>query len=127
MSMPPFAPGGLDAERVRQVTEQVAAMATRARDAGAQLNRIAVQASSRNRAVSVVVGSGGILKSVQSGPAGSGMSAAQLCAAVMEAYGQASREAAAEASALMEQLTGRDTVAMQMMRAAMPAEEEQPT
>jgi DNA-binding protein YbaB len=119
---PPAGPGPGN-ERLRELTEQVTKIAARAREAGEQLNRITVEATSRNRAVTVAVGSGGILRSVRPGPAGNSMTAAQVCTAVMEAYGRASRQAAQEASALMEQVTGRDTETMRRMREAMPAEE----
>jgi DNA-binding protein YbaB len=128
MSAPPFGGPPLDQDRVRQLNQQMATMASQAREAAEQLNQIAVSATSRNRAVTVTVGSGGILKSVKPGPAAAGASAAHLCSAVMEAYGQASRQAAEEASALMQRVTGKDTQVMQMMRAAMPQDpdEEQP-
>ncbi len=123
MSIPIDDEPGAGRERMQQLNAKVAAMAERAREAGEQLNRILVEATSRNRAVTVAVGSGGILKSVRPGPAGGQQSAANLCAAVMEAYGQASRQAAAEASALIERVTGRDTRAMQLLRESMPPEE----
>jgi DNA-binding protein YbaB len=126
MSRPSF--GGLpplDQDRIRQLNQQVTAMADQAREAAGQLNQIAVTVTSRNRAVTVTVGSGGVLKSIKPGPAGNDVSAAHLCTAVMEAYAKASRQAAEEASALMERVTGRDTQVMQMMRAAMPPDPEE--
>ncbi|HEY3631197.1 MAG TPA: YbaB/EbfC family nucleoid-associated protein [Jatrophihabitantaceae bacterium] len=113
-------PGGDPQARMKALIEQATAMGERARVAGEQISAIAVSASSRNRAVTVTAGSGGVLKSVTPGSASSGMSAAQICAAVMEAYARASRQAAQEASELMQDATGRDTRAMQMMRAALP-------
>lgn len=114
----------MDEDRIRRLNKQMAEMATKAREASEQLNTIAVEATSRNRAVIVTVGSGGILKSVKPGPASSGVNTTQLCSAVMEAYGKAARQAAQEASELMEQVTGRDTTVMQKMREAMPPEDE---
>lgn len=115
----------MDEDRIRQLNARMAEMAEKARDAGAQIERIAAEVTSRNRAVTVTVGSGGILKSLRPGPSSSGSTAAQLCAAVMEAYGKAARQAAQDASQVMESITGRDTVAMQRMRAAMPPDEEE--
>jgi DNA-binding protein YbaB len=118
---------GLDEERVRQLTAQAVQMAEKAKDAARRINEIAVEATSRNRMVTVTVGSGGVLKAVRPGPAASGAGAAQLCAAVLEAYGQAAREAARTASEVMQQVTGRDTQVMQAMRAAMPQDDEEGT
>jgi len=126
MSTPPF--GGLpplDQDRIRELNEKMAAMAGQAREAAEQLNQIAVTVTSRNRAVTLTVGSGGVLRSIRPGPAGNNVSAAQLCTAVMEAYAKASREAAEEASVLMQRVTGRDTQVMQTMRAAMPPDPEE--
>lgn len=128
MPTPPFdGLPPLDQDRMRQLEQKMAALAERAREAAGQLNQIAVSVSSRSRAVTVTVGSGGVLKSIKPGPAGNDVSATQLCAAVMEAYAKASRQAAEEASALMLQVTGRDTQVMQTMRAAMPPDPEEPT
>lgn len=113
-------PGGDPRNRMKALIEQASVMSERARVAGEQISAITVSATSRNRAVTVTAGSGGVLKSVSPGPASAGMSAVQLCAAVMEAYARASRQAAQEASELMQEATGRDTKAMQMMRAALP-------
>lgn len=106
--------------RMSELLERANQMSARARDAGERISAIAVSATSRNRAVTVTAGSGGVLKGVTAGPAATGMSANQICAAVMEAYARASRQAAQEASELMQQAVGRDTRAMQKMREALP-------
>jgi DNA-binding protein YbaB len=113
-------PGGDPQNRMKALIEQASAMSERARVAGERISAITVSATSRNRAVTVTAGSGGVLKSVTPGPAAGGLSAVQICSAVMEAYARASRQAAEEASELMQEATGRDTKAMQMMRAALP-------
>lgn len=107
-------------QAVQQLLARTSEMARRAQAAGERISQIAVTVTSRNRAVSVTAGSGGVLKAVTPGPAASGMSPVQLCAAVMDAYARASRQAAREASDVMAEATGRDTKAMQMMRDALP-------
>lgn len=66
-----------------------------------------------------------MLKAVRPGPGAGKVDATHLCAAIMEAYGAAARQAAAEASELMQSITGRDTRVMQMMRDAMPPAQDE--
>lgn len=117
---------GLAGDAMRQMLERTNELARRAQEAGERIAALSVTESSRNRAVTVTAGAGGILKDVRPGPAASGMSATQLCAAVLEAYARASRHAAVEASELMAEATGRDTKAMQLMRAALPPDPDAP-
>ncbi len=96
-----------DAERVKQ-----------------ELAESTATASSPNGAVTVTVGSGGVMRSIRFGPRADKVPLAQLSSSIMAAYGKACREAAEQGVAIMSQLVGEDSPSLQLMRNAIPPDPE---
>ncbi|KQY55489.1 MULTISPECIES: YbaB/EbfC family nucleoid-associated protein [unclassified Nocardioides] len=117
MTVPPGLPPD---QAIQAMMKQASEAAARAKVAGEEISALEVSVTSRNKAVTVTAGSGGILKSVRPGSAASNMTAVQICEAVMQAYASAARQAAEQASEIMGQALGRDTQAMRKMREALP-------
>jgi len=96
-----------DAERVKQELADSTATVT-----------------SPNGAVTVTVGSGGVMRSLRFGPRAEDVPLAQLSSSIMAAYGKACREAAERGVAIMSQLVGEDSPSLQLMRNAIPPDPE---
>lgn len=118
-------PQGTAPDALRQLMERAQQTATRAKAAGAEMAALEVSATSKNRAVIVTVGSGGVLKRIQPGANAGTMPVAQVCQAVMQAYAHAARQAAEQASEIMSEAVGRDTEAMAKMRESLPPDPEE--
>ena len=109
------------AEELQRDAEQLV------RDAKARADRIRagladniVEATSKNQAASVTVTATGALRSVRFSERSKGMSPPQLSAAVMEAYQQASQQAAAQTIEITEREIGDERVTG-MMRDLLPS------
>jgi hypothetical protein len=76
--------------------------------------------SSPNGAVTVTVGSGGVMRSLRFGPRAQDVPLAQLSSSIMAAYSAACREAAQRSVAIMSRLVGPDSPSLQLMRDAIP-------
>lgn len=96
-----------DAERVKQ-----------------ELAQSTATVSSPNGAVTVTVGSGGVMRSIRFGPRADKVPLSQLSSSIMAAYGKACREAAEQGVAIMSQLVGEDSPSLQLMRNAIPPDPE---
>lgn len=94
-----------DAERVKQELAESTATST-----------------SPNGAVTVTVGSGGVMRSLRFGARAENVPLAQLSSSIMAAYGKACREAAERGVTIMSQLVGEDSPSLQLMRDAIPPE-----
>jgi DNA-binding protein YbaB len=97
-----------DAERVKQ-----------------QLADSTATVTSPNGAVTVTVGSGGVMRSLRFGPRAEGLPLAQLSSSIMAAYGKACRHAAEQGVEIVSELVGPDSPTLQLMRAAIPPDPDQ--
>ena len=97
-----------DAERVKQ-----------------QLAESTATVTSPNGAVTVTVGSGGVMRSLRFGQRAEGLPLAQLSASIMAAYGTACRRAAEQSVEIVSELVGPDSPTLQLMRDAIPPDPDQ--
>jgi DNA-binding protein YbaB len=97
-----------DAERVKQ-----------------QLAESTATVTSPNGAVTVTVGSGGVMRSLRFGQRAEGLPLAQLSASIMAAYGTACRRAAEQSVEIVSELVGPDSPTLQLMRDAIPPDPDE--
>jgi DNA-binding protein YbaB len=99
---------------------RMAQLKERAADVRARLAATEITASSRDGAVTVVVGAGGVLKELRFGPKAGELPLGKLSTTVLQAYRQACAEAAARSTQAMSALVGPDNPSYQMLRDAVP-------
>lgn len=97
-----------DAERVKQ-----------------QLAESTATVTSPNGAVTVTVGSGGVMRSLRFGQRAEGVPLAHLSSSIMAAYGKACRQAAEQGVEIVSELVGPDSPTLQLMRDAIPPDPDQ--
>ena len=119
------------AEALRQFQAEhqarMAQLQERAAEVRARLAATEITARSRDGAVSVVVGAGGVLKQLHFSSKAGELPLGKLSTTVLQAYRQACAEAAARSTEAMGALVGPDNPSYQMLRDAVPpapAEEE---
>ena len=106
-------------ELQRDADQLVRDAQTRAENVRSELSGNVVEATSRNQAATVTVTAAGALQSVRFSDRARGLSPAQLSTSVMEAYQEASRQAAARTIEIAGRELGSDRVTS-MMRELLP-------
>jgi DNA-binding protein YbaB len=86
----------------------------------AQLAATEISARSRDGAVSVVVGAGGVMKGLKFGAKANGVPLARLSEVIFATYRQACAQAAERSTQALSALVGPDNPSYQMLRDAIP-------
>lgn len=119
----PTAEGLLQFQKAHEA--RLEAIVERGKQARAALAATEIEVSSRDGAVTVVVGAGGVLKDLRFGAKASGTPPTQLRAAIMSTYQQACAQAAERSTAAIARIGGgADNPAYQMLRDAIPSFQE---
>lgn len=112
------------AERLKAYQEQHLARMRELQERGAavkaRLEATEITHTSRDGAVTVVVGAGGVLKALTFGAKANGVPPARLSAAVMGTYRQACAQAAERSTEALSALVGPDNPTFQLLRDAIP-------
>ncbi|MDP9791632.1 DNA-binding protein YbaB [Catenuloplanes nepalensis] len=110
---------------LREQEERTARLTAEAGRAQHELAATQVTATSRDQSVSVTVNPSGVLLGVRFSPRATELTAAQLSARVMEAYGAACAEASQRMLEIMSGLVGDDSSAMAFLKSTLPPVEEE--
>jgi DNA-binding protein YbaB len=112
------------AERLKAYQEQHLArmreLQARGAAVKARLEATEISQTSRDGAVTVVVGAGGVLKKLTFGAKADGVPPSRLSAAVMATYRQACAQAAERSTEALSALVGPDNPTFQLLRDAIP-------
>jgi DNA-binding protein YbaB len=116
-------------EQAEQYLEQQAQRYAKMREGAErvkqQLAESTATVTSPNGAVTVTVGSGGVMRSLRFGQRAEGLPLAQLSASIMAAYGTACRRAAEQSVEIVSELVGPDSPTLQLMRDAIPPDPDE--
>jgi len=118
MSQPLGDPGIL----IREVTERSKQLRERAEAMRAELAEVLEKVTSRDRAVTVTVGAGGIMRGITVESGGHRSSPQHLVESVMKAYAEGCRRAGERAAEIVERYTP-NSPAVAMMRSSLPPED----
>lgn len=112
-------------EWLAQQDARIAKLRATSEEATAELARANVEAGDRDGMVTVTVNPSGVLLSAQFTSRAHGAAPAQLTAALMTAYRDATRQASARMLDIMSPVVGEDTDAMNFLKSTMPDIEEE--
>jgi DNA-binding protein YbaB len=104
---------------LREITEKSKQLREQAEAMRAELADVLVSVTSPDRAVSVTVGAGGIMRGIKVESGGLRATPTQLTDAVMRAYGEACRQAGQRSADIVERYTP-NSPAVAMMRDSVP-------
>lgn len=110
---------------LEQQAQRYAKMREDAERVKLQLAESTATVTSPNGAVTVTVGSGGVMRSLRFGQHAEGLPLAQLSSSIMAAYGKACRQAAEQGVEIVSELVGPDSPTLQLMRDAIPPDPDQ--
>lgn len=112
-------------EWLAQQDARIAKLRATSEEATAELARANVEAADRDGLVTVTVNPSGVLLSAQFTSRAHGAAPAQLTAALMTAYRDATRAASAKMLDIMSDVVGEDTDAMNFLKSTMPDIEDE--
>lgn len=112
-------------EWLAQQDARIAKLRATSEEATAELARANVEAADRDGLVAVTVNPSGVLLSAEFTSRAHGAAPAQLTAALMTAYREATRQASAKMLDIMSPVVGEDTDAMNFLKSTMPDIEEE--
>jgi DNA-binding protein YbaB len=107
-----------------QQMQRFAAVQEKAEQAKRDLAEASATASSKDQAVTVTVGAGGVMQSLRFGPRAERMPMTALASSIMTTYTTACRDVAERAASIVESITGEGSDTSAMLRAAIPEDPE---
>jgi hypothetical protein len=114
-------------EWVRQQGTRTTALLAHATQVKTALEQTQATATSRDRSVTVTVGSAGILTGLQFSPRAEDLTLVQLTGRIMETYREACTKASANTMHMVEQLVGSESTILDLLRDSMPRTDNEPS
>lgn len=109
---------------LREVTEKSKKLREQAEAMRAELADVLEKVTSRDRAVTVTVGAGGIMRGITVESGGHRSSPQHLVDSIMKAYGEASRRAGEKAADIVARYTPNSPAVAMMRNSVPPGEDE---